>query len=385
MKHVPHGNPTTTRAPNTTTFKMRGRALAAALAFIKRKFAPVSVEPRDKAGIGNWANETVTPENAARYFDGQQNVGLCLGAASGGLTDVDLDCEEAVALAPRLLPPTSMISGRAGNPRSHWFYLSDLHESEEGASIQYRDLDGAVICELRTGGGGAAALTVVPPSVHPSGELIEWSDDGEPSHVSGDELRRAVAKTAVASLLARYWPAEGGRHDVALTLDGFLTRLDWSKEERQQLIEAVATVAGDEEVRDRVNVSDRTEHKLADGKKVRGFPAMGEAFGKDVAAKVATWLGYAGFENELLLAEMNAKYTVVQDGGKVSVLRFDLHEQRRGDGRVVHKRFVPTFISFGDFHNYYKNKAVWINDGKGGKKPEPLGKWWTGHPETPNR
>lgn len=190
-------------------------------------------------------------------------------------------------IGPKFLPPTGMISGRAGKPRSHRFYLSDLHDSEERASIQYRALDG----ELRTGGGGTAAFTVVPPSVHQSGEPIEWYEDGEPSAVAGDELRRAVAKTAVASLLARYWPAEGGRHDIALTLDGFLTRLGWSKEERQQLIEAVATVAGDEEVRDRINVSDRTEQKLADGKKARGFPAMCEAFGSDVAAKVAAWSG----------------------------------------------------------------------------------------------
>jgi hypothetical protein len=369
------------RARNTTSIKTRGRALVAVHAFIKEDFDPVAVEYRGKAGIGDWSNIRVTLKNAEHHFNGQQNVALRLGGASHGLTDVDLDCSEAIALAPMFLPSTTMISGRASKPRSHYFYLSDLHESEERAAIQYQDEDGAMICELRTGGGDAAAITVVPPSEHQSGELIEWYEDGEPANIVGDELKRAIAKTAAASLLTRYWPAEGGRHDVALTLDGFLTRLDWSKEERKQFIEAVASAAGDNELRDRIKVSDRTEQKLADGKRVRGFPAMCEAFGKGVAAKVATWLGYQGFENELLLGEMNAKYTVVQDGGKVSVLRFDLQEQRRGDGRVVHKRFVPTFISFGDFHNYYKNKAVWIDNDKGGTKPESLGKWWTGHPE----
>ena len=367
-------------APKKTPLKIQHRAHTAVLAFIERGFDPVPVVPRGKAGVANWDKLKVTAENAADYFKGEKNVGLRLGAASRGLCDVDLDCEEAVALAPKFLPPTGMISGRAGNPSSHWFYLSELHESEERASIQFRDVDGTVICELRIG-GGACALTVVPPSVHESGELIEWYEDGEPADLGGDEVKLAVAECASASLLARHWPAEGGRHYAALTVDGFLTRLGWSREERQQFIEDVATVAGDDEAQDRINVSNRTEQKLADDKKVRGFPALCEAFGKDVAVKVAAWLGYTGFENELLLADMNAKYTVVQDGGKVSVLRFDLQVQTRGDGRVVHRRFVPTFMSFGDFHNYYKNKFVWVDDGKGSKKPEPLGKWWTGHPE----
>jgi hypothetical protein len=42
------------RAPNKTTVKMRGRALVAALAYIKRGLAPVPVEPRDKAGVAGW-------------------------------------------------------------------------------------------------------------------------------------------------------------------------------------------------------------------------------------------------------------------------------------------------------------------------------------------
>jgi hypothetical protein len=368
-------------APKKARLRKQSRAYPAALALIKRGIEVVPVVRHGKAGVANWDKLKVTPENAAYHFSGEQNLGVRLGAASGGLVDIDLDCQEAVAISQRLLPPTDMISGRAGNPCSHWFYRSDLHESEKSASIQYRDLDGTVICELRTGGDGAAALTVVHPSVHPSGELIEWFEDGEPANVCGDALKRAIAKCASASLLSRHWPAEGARHNVALTLDGFLTRLDWSKEERQQFIEVVATVAGDDEVKDRINVSNRTEQKLADSKKVRGFPAMREAFGKDVAALIAMWLGYAGFENEVLLAEMNAKFTVVQDGGKVFVLRFDLQVQTRGDGRVVHQRLVPTFMSFGDFYNYYKNKVVWIDNGKGGSRPESLGKWWAGHPE----
>jgi hypothetical protein len=136
----------------------------------------------------------VTLDNAKQHFKGQRNIGLRLGRSSHGLCDVDLDCEKAVALAASFLPRTGMVSGRAGNPPSHWFYLSNLYESQELAAIQFRDPDGSMICELRTGGGNSAALTVVPFSVHPSGKVIEWHEDRAPETVDGEELRNAVAK-----------------------------------------------------------------------------------------------------------------------------------------------------------------------------------------------
>jgi Virulence-associated protein E-like domain/Bifunctional DNA primase/polymerase, N-terminal len=281
------------RSPGKPAIKVvqQQPVLAAALDLLGRGIAPVPVEPRGKAGVPDWDTVPVTPDNAPQRFAGNRNIGVRLGAASGGLCDADLDCPEAVALAPKFLPPTKMISGRSGNPRSHWFYRSDLYESEQRASIQYRAVDGAVICELRTGGGGAAALTVVPPSTHPGGEQLEWHQFGESSQQPGAELKLTVAKLAAAALLARHWPAEGGRHDAAVTVDGYLTRQKWSKEDRQHFIEAVVSVAGDDEVRDRKRVSNKTEQRLADDKPVRGFPALCKTFGKDVAELVDKWLG----------------------------------------------------------------------------------------------
>ncbi len=48
-----------------------------------------------------------------------------------------------------------------------------------------------------------------------------------PKVVSGDELLARVGKIAAASILARHWPEEGGRHDAALALAGGLLRLGW--------------------------------------------------------------------------------------------------------------------------------------------------------------
>jgi hypothetical protein len=48
-----------------------------------------------------------------------------------------------------------------------------------------------------------------------------------PTRISVAELRRAVAKTA-ATLLARYWPASGGRDEAALSLAWWLVKSGWT-------------------------------------------------------------------------------------------------------------------------------------------------------------
>jgi hypothetical protein len=342
---------------------------------MRRGFALVRVNFRGKDPGAGWETLKITKKNVAQHLAGNCNVGVLLGAPSRGLCDVDNDSAEAVALGDEFLPATSMVSGRATKPRSHRFYTSDLHESETVATLPYQDVDGSMICELRIGGGGKAAQTVIPPSVHESGEPIMWYEQGKPAHVPGAELKRAVAKRAAAALLAHHWPNQGGRHQAALVLDGFLARLEWSRAERQQFIVATATVAGDNELRDRQLVGKRTEQKLASDQPVPGFPALCKLFGTEVARKAARWLEYPGWELEEVLARMNAEYCVIKDGGKVRVLQFDVHEQVKG-GQVIHRRRFPIYFGFGDFHNFHKNEKVRIED-----ELVPVGNWWTGHPQ----
>src|SRR5262249_22974295 len=101
--------------------------------------------PRDE----DWPKLNYDP---ARDFNGM-NIGVQLGPVSGGLTDIDLDCVEAVALAPYFLPQTNAIFGRKSKPRSHWFYITDDPDHEK-ATIKLTDDNKKAIIELRMGGGG---------------------------------------------------------------------------------------------------------------------------------------------------------------------------------------------------------------------------------------
>src|SRR5262249_19533200 len=145
-------------------------------------------------------------------------------AASNGLTDVDLDCDEAIAVAPYMLKSTAVF-GRKSRRASHWLYKTPLATTVAQAAIQFKDpVRKTMLVAIRIGGNGSGAQTVFPGSVHESGEPIRWESNGEPPTVEGEHLTHVVRGLAAATLLARYWPqAPGSRHDIALTLGGFLT------------------------------------------------------------------------------------------------------------------------------------------------------------------
>jgi hypothetical protein len=269
-------------------------ALKLALGFLKRGWNPVPVSRKSKNAMGlGWQKVRITRENAEEYFNGTINVGVQLGPKSGGLTDVDLDSLEALIVGAMLLPKTDAIFGRRSKPKSHYLYYTELADTVEKACLQFKDPDGgAMMIELRIGGGGKGSQSVFPGSVHSSGEVTEWDDDGDPAEIDGDELRRAVQRVAVATLLARHWPDEGGRHDAALTTGGFLTRAGLDEDEVALMLEAIAKAAGDEEWQDRVQAGRDAVTENGNGGKTRGLPMMAETFDDKVARKAAQWLDY---------------------------------------------------------------------------------------------
>jgi hypothetical protein len=188
---------------------------------------------------------------------------------------------EAVALS-HWLPPTPARFGRVGKPNSHHLY--DVEPVP--ATKQYQTAGGTMVIELRSTG----AQTVVPPSIHESGEPIEWAANGEPAHVSADVLQRAVARIAAGALLAHTWPAEGSRHTASLALAGALLRADWPEDEVRSFIVDIATVAGDGEAASRGKNVSSTAKRIAAGEKATGWPGVVAVFGKDVADKVVEWL-----------------------------------------------------------------------------------------------
>jgi AAA domain-containing protein len=154
-----------------------------------------------------------------------------------------------------------------------------------------------MLIELRADG----CQTMVPPSLHPDGGWLRWGggqvEPLHPARVTAAELRRAVARTAAAALLARYWPAQGSRDEAALALTGWLVKAGWMDDDADAFVLAVARAAQDEEWKRRALKAKHTRETIAAGRPVMGVNALaarlrgGAGYGAMVVTMVAQWLG----------------------------------------------------------------------------------------------
>jgi hypothetical protein len=281
--------------------------LEIALTYIRRGWNPVPVEYRAKKPIGKaWQDRVITENTAPQFFNGApMNIGVILGPTSQGLTDIDLDCAEAITLAPYILPRTAALFGRKSKRASHRLYTTDLAVSIDNAAIAYDDPKAkkeqrsARLVELRIGGGDKGAQTVFPPSLHATDESIAWEESGEPAAVDGEELHRRVAALAAYCLLARYWPAQGGgHHDTAKVVGGFLSRAGRSPETIRIVVEAIAKAGGSSRWKELCRTAEDAAKAHRGGKRAYGMPELRSTFGEDIANKVADWLNYREVSEE---------------------------------------------------------------------------------------
>jgi putative DNA primase/helicase len=265
-------------------------AMKAALTQARKGRWVVPVPPGEKGPtIKGWQKLRLTEAELPMFFSHGDNIGLLTGLPPEYLVDIDLDSPEARALRPYFIPKT-LLSGRRSSSDSHAWYRSgeplQTHRFRDPTGKGDNDRD--TLVEMR----GDGAQTLIPPSLHPSGELYEWgSPDVEPTAFAAGDLRRQVGKLAAGALIARHWPARGSRNDAALALAGGLLRGGWPAGKVELMIDAIAKVAGDEQAADRVAAVFYTAEKLREGNAVTGWPRLAEIMGEKVVEKAREWLG----------------------------------------------------------------------------------------------
>src|ERR1700730_6714609 len=145
-----------------------------AVDYARRGYCIVPIPTGQKRpAITGWQNFSAAIEDIPRLFGNGENIAVRLGSQSGGLTDIDLDCDEALNLADLYLPATGAVFGRKSKPRSHWLYAAP------GAVFEaFSDpISGEMLVELRTDGrDGGAHLSLLPPSIA-DGQRREWHGD----------------------------------------------------------------------------------------------------------------------------------------------------------------------------------------------------------------
>jgi len=259
--------------------------LEAARTYHGRGWRIIPIARGSKApSIERWRELAIPESGLQRYFGNGENIGLVLGEASGGLVDVDCDAPEVRQIVNKFLPDTGLIHGRASSRGSHyWFCCITPPKSE-----RLCDVDGSVLVELRSTG----LQTVLPPSVHPSGEPLEWERDGEPSSISPEALSLILHELGAVALIARHWPKLGQRNDTANALAGLLLRRGMTETKAADFVAAVAEAAKDDELRQRVRDVLSTGKRLASGGTATGAPTLSKLIGKDVVTRACEWLGF---------------------------------------------------------------------------------------------
>lgn len=251
--------------------------------YIQAGLAPVPVPAGTKAPIlPEWQDLRISEDRIGEFWTNGQGVGLLLGEPSGWLIDVDLDVPEAITIAGRFLPPTQT-SGRESRKHSHRWY-----RAPDTKTHKFKGTDGETLVELRSTG----CQTIVAPSTHRSDEKIVWHGARGIAEIEADELTSCVRELAVATLIARRVPPEGGRHDFALALCGFLLKRR-DKETTSRIAQAAWHAAGAdsrEAIRDLDGIVRDTSEKIASGEPVKGGPSLEET-APGVATRISRWLG----------------------------------------------------------------------------------------------
>jgi Bifunctional DNA primase/polymerase, N-terminal len=114
-----------------------------------------------------------------------------------------------LAIASLFLPPTGFKFGRTSKPDSHYFYRC----ANPGKTVKLKGIDGRTLLECRGNGG----QTVVPPSVHETGELIEFTEMADPGPADFNDLLLKCRLMAAAIEIAPHW-RNGSGHDLSRAL-----------------------------------------------------------------------------------------------------------------------------------------------------------------------
>ena len=179
--------------------------LDAARSYIRRGWAPVPIphrqkrpvlrrlaEPADRRGRGAallqrpGAERRGHPRRAERRA-GRRRPGLRRGRGAGAV----LPAADGSPVRPRRQAALALV----------------LHVAAAPKRVEFADPEGGRRCSSC---GRAAGQTVFPGSVHPSGEAIEWHEDGDPARVDPEALQAAVKSSGPrASWCARRRPRAG--------------------------------------------------------------------------------------------------------------------------------------------------------------------------------
>jgi len=365
-------------APNAGESKSQDRAAQLAEAAQRyrdnHRWVPLRLVGKSPDCMGKGWNQR-TLEHASPKFKDDDNIGILLGEQSGDLVRLDADYEAMPGVTDILWPEPTLGFGRKSSPRSGRLIRSKVKSRDFTLPKSMKDHPGlplhngepslAVFQILSTG-----KQTMVPPSIHPSGETLVWQNQLNPVELDAEEVLRRAGIEAFLMAVAFFWPARGTRNEAAWSLARVLLEAlagRYSDDEEliavvDELVREVAMAGGDgEESSDGKMRARKTLEKMRAGENTTGLPHLVELLGlpKDVAETFRKWLGIKTAYVDCL----NKRHAVVRMGAKTVIL-----DEQPGQ--------PPQFMTPENFHLWYANDEVQVSP----KLKSTVSRLWIKHP-----
>ena len=299
------------------------------------------------------------------------NIGVVTGPIAKGPIDVDLDCEEAARLAPFFLPRSSCIFGRASRPNSHYFYKIDtpafshisINDPSPKDILRGARVEKPNILELR----GDNNQTMLPGSIHPNGEEIEWYRPPQMLvPIDNSLLQRGCNFLSAAVLAARYIWLPGERHESAMQIASIFHGLKYPQTEASNFIKALVDYAGSDDPAHQATVR-TTYTRLADNKPAKGALSLQKRFRETNPLMIQLFLKLLGYSNAWL-DEYNEKFAGVLFGG-----RYKIAVLPRTSGDPI------MYISLDDFKHLTAGEVIKVTSLSGKVKEIPKADLWLKH------
>jgi len=332
----------------------------------------VKARKGQKSPVGGWDPKLNTKERSDLVIREieftSDNLGIHI---HGPLVDVDIDTDIPFLIhgLDIYLPPCSHVWGRPSRPRTHRVYqiktTDHFNPTDFPILRRLKKIDEAKV-ELRGGDVTRGEYSLLPGSVHPSGESYEWSDLGKArnslSMASPAQLIRALRLSGALAVLAPAW-MEGQRNDLVMALSGFLHRIhalttdlnedlfSLNKADSLQFIENLMTVASDDgkDRSSRVKTFHRTWDKADKGFPVTGGTTLAELVGSPQALRKLHVL-LTDSPDVIAIEEFTSKFAIWQGPGVV----IDMNQASMGSAK--------PFMSRQNFANSWGHRFITVGD-----------------------
>ena len=309
---------------------------------------------------------------------GNDNLGVHL---FGSTIDIDLDTDnpQLAEALDHFLPYTPHTWGRGKRKRTHRLY--ELVHSPEHKGFDRGDYPFLKIVEkyphlkveVRGGQPKNGEYSLLPGSLHPSGDPYEWDDvsAAKTTPIAADlsKIMNAVRFAIAVAAIAPYW-TEGSRNSLCMALSGFLHRavqhvedmgsmsgLFFTKEDAEAILRGVMKVADDDpsDEQMRIRTFETTWDKADNGHPTVGASTITKVTGDDdILALLYTLL--ADTPSLVELDEFMARYAVRQGTSNIIDLKY------------VGYKDISYLMSIHDFRNSNMHKVV----GAGTPKRAPM-------------